>query len=173
MENIKVVIIDKYGIITDSKVKQFDSSELYKKAGFKSNNDFALRHVWTNININGKIYNDIVLYAKNKGSAGKENKYDLPPPVDKELFFGTMILVHYKAENVPESFAKKEWLKVYDSLMGGFESLGEEEEEEEEYVDEKDLTKQGYKRDGFIVDDNSDEDNLGYDSELCEEEYFD
>jgi hypothetical protein len=173
MENIKVVLIDKYGIITDSKVKQFDSSELYKKAGFKSSDGFALRHMWTNININGKIYNDIVLYAKSKGSAGKENKYDLPPPIDKELFFGTMILVHYKEENVPESFTKKEWLKVYESLMGGFESLGEEEEEEEEYVDEKDLTKQGYKRDGFVVDDNSDEEDFGYDSELSEDDYFD
>ena len=50
-----------------------------------------------------------------------------------------------------------------------FEDLDEEEEEsEEEYVDPKDLTKQGYKKDGFVVEDG----DMDFNSDSEEEEWI-
>ena len=61
----------------------------------------------------------------------------------------------------------EEWKKIRENLMGGFEDLDEEEEEsEEEYVDPKDLTKQGYKKDGFVVEDG----DMEFNSDSEEEE---
>ena len=66
-----------------------------------------------------------------------------------------------------EDFTVEEWKTAYEKLMGGFEDLDEEEEEsEEEYVDPEDLTKHGYKKDGFVVDDNT----IDYNSDSDEEE---
>jgi len=107
------------------------------------------------------------------GNHGKENKYDFPPPVDSALYFGTTILVH-TSENGANvlNLRKKDWSSIYNTLMGGFDDLNgsDEEEEEDEIVDPAELTKQGYKRDDFVVDD--DEQELEYESELSEEEYF-
>ena len=174
MENIKVVVIDRYGGISDSKLKEFNENELYKKAGFKTNDEFKCRHTWKNIVIKETLYEQLSIYAKTKGNAGKENKYDLPPPVDTALYFGNMLVIHYDKEKRPKPLTKSEWDSIYNSLMGGFESLGDEDDDEsDEEVDPSELTKQGYKRDGFIVDDDEEIDELEYDSELSIEDYFD
>jgi F-type H+-transporting ATPase subunit epsilon len=57
--------------------------------------------------------------------------------------------------------------KIIFQINSGFEDLVEEEEEsEEEYVDPKDLTKQGYKKDGFVVEDG----DMEFNSDSEEEE---
>ncbi|RZD41880.1 MAG: hypothetical protein CXT73_04145, partial [Methanobacteriota archaeon] len=57
------------------------------------------------------------------------------------------------AENCLD-FTFEEWKTIYEKLMGGFEDLDDNEEEsEEEYVDPENLTKQGYEKDGFVVED--------------------
>uniref|UniRef100_A0A6C0CMK1 Uncharacterized protein n=1 Tax=viral metagenome TaxID=1070528 RepID=A0A6C0CMK1_9ZZZZ len=173
MASVSVVLIDKYGKVSDSKVKEFKELELYKKAGFKTSDGFESRQSWKDVKVNKKIYNDITIYSKIKGNAGKENKYDLPPPIDKSLFFGTMVIVYYDENRVPMSLKKSEWKAIYETLMGGFESLDEEEEaSEDEILDKSKLDKYGYEKDGFIAEDDDCEEELEYDSELSEEEYF-
>ena len=54
---------------------------LFKLCGFTNSDNFGLRYIW-----NYKNYY-ISLYAKDYGRAGQENKYDLPPPLDKELYY--------------------------------------------------------------------------------------
>ena len=95
-------------------------------------------------------------YSKTKGNAGRENKYDLPPPMDSPLFFGNMILIRYDGcgdEKKPQHFTKTQWESVYTHLFGGFEDLNDEdeEEEEEEDIDPSKLDKYGYEKDGFVV----------------------
>ena len=62
--------------------KKFNN-ELYKLCGLKNSDNFGLRFTWH--------YNNyyISLYSKSNGNAGNENKYDLPPPLDNKLYFGT------------------------------------------------------------------------------------
>ena len=168
-----IVLIDKTGTITEKNVKDWDVSELYKKAGFKNPDKFVKQHTWSTIKTNDGVFHEIHLYGKTVGNHGKENKYDFPPPVDSALYFGTTILVH-TSENGANvlNLRKKDWLSIYNTLMGGFDDLNgsDEEDEEDEIVDPAELTKQGYKRDDFVVDD--DEQELEYESELSEEEYF-
>ena len=165
-----IILIDKYGKIKEQKIKKNDDAELYKKAGFKKEEGFSKRHSWP---VNDESAH-ISLYGKTDGSAGRENKYEFPPPVDNVLFFGTVVIVKSDANtNGLLDLTKSEWKEVYEKLYGGFEDLedddeDEEEEEEEELVDPSKLTKQGYIKDDFVVDD----EELEYESELSEEEYF-
>ena len=157
---VKVVIIEKQGTINTSSVKKFSKETLYKKCGFRKNTDFTRQAKW-------KFGNNkyVELYAKKSGRAGSENKYELPPPIDKDLFFGKMILVLYSGdeltnENVSD-FTKNDWDTFYEKLLGGFDDLTKEEtSSEEELIPEEFKTKDGYsKEDGFVVDEDEEEEN--------------
>jgi len=187
-----IVLIDKSGNVSDKKVKQYDEADLYKKAGFKKADGFSIQATWENVSIDDKCYPKIVMYGKKNGNAGKENQYEFPPPVDTTLCFGTVILVHKDANDSAKDLRAPEWSSIYDYLYGGFEDTRnqedddeeeEEEEEEMETIDASQITKQGYMKDDFIVDDgeceeeddddDEEEEDFEYESELSEDEYFD
>ena len=145
----RILIVEKTGVIKESSIKSFVEADLYKKAGFKTNEGFEQFHQWT---IDG---NTVSLYGKTSGRAGQENKYDFPPPVDKILFFGSCILTSDTG-----SLKKTQWEIIYEKLFGGFEDVGDDDSEISEDDDEDlDLprTKSGYVKDGFIVDEDDDE----------------
>jgi hypothetical protein len=153
MKNI--IVVKKGGGIEMLAVKNFSFETLYKKCRFRSNNGFNKQHTWKHNN------GFISLFARDHGRAGTENKYDMPPPVDAALFFGTMALVYHTNEKTNDNevldLEKDEWQLCYNNLFGGFEELGGEDsdEETEEEIPEEHQTEQGYsKEDGFIVDDN-------------------
>jgi hypothetical protein len=160
-----IILIDKTGSVKEQNVKDCSEDELYKKAKFKSGEDFKCHTTW-NLTINEKQYH-ISLYGKLTGRAGQENKYEFPPPVDKHLFFGTCLLLNRSSSDstIFENLSEKEWAKIYEHLYGGFEDIGSEDSEEE--PEEKDeyanipTTRAGYAKDGFVVDD----------SDSCDEEY--
>ncbi len=165
----KIVIVEKNKTLKETKVREFSLEQLFKKANFKSNKDFMNRHTW-------KIKdNYISLYAKNSGRANNENTYELPPPIDSQLYFGKMLLVKHTDEQISNSnvvdLTIEEWEKYYEKLFGGFIDLGEEDSySEEEEIPEKYKTKEGYsKEDGFIVDDDEEDEDYIPDDE--EEEY--
>ena len=112
---MKIVIIEKSGNIKTQNVKNFAIDELYKKCLFRKSNDFCQRHCWS-VKSKGKM-NHVVLYAKNKGKANTENKYDLPPPIDKDLYYGSMAIVNFQKVDGDETdavdFTSKEWEKIY------------------------------------------------------------
>jgi len=100
----------------------------------------SLRHSWKTSK--GEIH----LYAKKKGKAGDENKYEFPPPVDSELYFGKCLLV-----NPDGDLTVERWNEFYEKIMK-FEDIEQTESEEEE-MPEGEYTN-GYLKDGFIVSDN-------------------
>jgi len=158
---MKIVIVKKNGSIIDLEWKKnIDFDTMYKKAGFRKKADFEKRNTW-------KITDGefVSVYAKNVGRANTENKYELPPPVDSDLYFGKLIIIKH-SEEVPTvenctNLDGEEWKKMYEKLMGGFEDLDDEEESEEEYIAPEDLTKAGYKKDGFVVEDGEVEFEMG------------
>jgi hypothetical protein len=97
----------------------------------------------------------IELYCKTTGKAGQENKYEFPPPMDKILFFGNCVLINTNGNGDLKNLTDEEWNKIYTKLYGGFEDIGSEDsdEEEEEDLSGINLTKSGYEKDGFIVED--------------------
>tara|TARA_Y100000389_G_C17463214_1_gene523362 strand:+ start:2618 stop:3295 length:678 start_codon:yes stop_codon:yes gene_type:complete len=164
-----IVLINKKGDVKSHNIKQVVRTELYKKCGFKIDKAFERRATW-DVTVSNKKY-CIELWAKNEGNANTENKYDFPPPVDSELYFGTCCLIRVDKENNIISLSKEEWYSVYEKLFGGFEDIEVEDEYSEDELAEvpKEMkTKTGYLKDDFVVDDcNNNDDN---DDDLEDEE---
>jgi hypothetical protein len=183
---LNVIIVDKNATLKNLSIKDFKENELFKKCGFKKAEDFE-KQPPMNVKINGEKYM-IEVYAKSSGRAGNENKYDFPPPIDTQLFFGSCAIVA-KKQDVSESgkfkytnLSLELWEKMYEKLFGGFEDLATTALEDENEIDElanvpKDKkTKDGYLKDGFVVDSSdtseveSGSDDDDDDEEECDDE---
>lgn len=170
MSSLSVIVVEKTGVLKSLSIKEYSEDMLYKKAGFKSSNDFIKQYKWKSKSSEGdEIF--VSLYAKSNGKANSENKYEFPPPVDTKLFFGNCILVaSKKSENetiIPIHLTILMWNSIYEKLFGGFINLNKTAEEDDKEEDELDNIPEnkktkigGYLKDGFVVDD-----------ELEEEEY--
>lgn len=156
---ISIIIVEKTGVIKSQTIKEYKEDELYKKAGFKSGDGFEDRTNW-NVDINDQKYS-IHVFGKISGRAGQENKYDFPPPIDNTLFFGACILVNKSESGDAVNLSSKEWEAIYEHLFGGFEDLGDEDTSDDEDDEDADIprTKEGYAKDGFVVDDDAVEDD--------------
>jgi len=157
---VKVVFVSKDASLNEKSVKNLDLKTLHVKCNVKEDS-FGKRHTWK---VKGAYYS---VYAKDTGRHSSENKYDLPPPVDEELYFNIMAILKHSDEKITNDnvvdLTKEEWEKTYEQLFGGFENLDDTSgemsvDEEEENLSESEKTKQGYKKDGFVVDDEEDED---------------
>lgn len=201
--SISGVIIEKNCSLKNIKINEFDKDVLGKKCGFKKLDDFKLQHTFkTKFNKEKYV---VEIYGKLSGRANNENKYEYPPPIDNTLFFGNMMVV-CKINDVyasPDDFNVDVWKKIYTRLFGGFIDLSKTEEQDDleedelENVPEEMKTKEGYLKDGFIVDDEEDSEasyeiiveqegvnlddsddelsessTIDIDSELSEEEYM-
>ena len=160
---LNVIIIEKAGTLKSLAVKDFKLEELYKKCSFKKGDDFLKQTEWT-FKIEGKKYY-IELYGKTDGRPGAENKYDFPPPVDSTLLFGSCALVAYSKgeKKIFTDLTISLWNKAYEKLFGGFEDLTTTSVDDDDKGVEDELaavskskkTKQGYLKDGFVINDNS------------------
>jgi hypothetical protein len=156
---ISILIVEKNGVIKESCIKTFNIDDLFKKACFKSSENFKLQHIF-DISLNDTIS----LYGKTKGKANQENKYEFPPPIDNILFYGKCILIKNKKENNKvQSLTCDEWEKIYEKMMGGFDDLDSDEESSVDIIDPLLLTKDGYLKDNFVTDIISDEDDYDND----------
>ena len=161
---VKVLVVKKTGTIKIDNYNHENDEQLYKVAGLKSKEDFECVATWNVFNENNNLY-DYCVYAKKIGKAGQENKYDFPPPIDYDLYFGSCVILKKNNESY-KSLRVEEWEYIYENLFGGFEDLDGSEEErsvDSEIYSDEDYTKEGYLKDNFIVDDD----------ELEEEEYVD
>ena len=173
----KAVIINKNGDIEEVTLKDDSKDNYYKLCKFRKADGFEKQTTW---NINAKVKGEkikyqIELWARDNGKANTENKYDFPPPVDNDLFFGNCLLVNYDMENnTHKDISKPEWKAIYEKLFGGFEDLDdmanadENEEDELENIPAHMKTKQGYLKDNFVVDDEEEEEVADADSEESE-----
>jgi hypothetical protein len=172
--NNKFIIIEKNGTIKEVQVKKITTEELYKKCGFRKEEGFENRNTWENVKLGNSVYT-VQLWGKTDGKANTENKYDFPPPVDNLLLFGNCALVQVNKHNHNEftSLTKEQWLKIYETLFGGFEDIDNENDDEEsdelETIKKEMKTKKGgYLKDGFVVDSSSEEEIVSDDSEESE-----
>ena len=167
------MIIQKNGDSVSQEVRDASSENLYKRVGLRSQGSFAKRVSWKVGCDGNSIY--ISLYAKDSGNAGQENKTELPPPIDKDLYFGKIAIVASRDTegDDPVDLPLEIWKGVRDQLFGGFEDLGDDDSSEsEDDIAPEMMTKHGYEKDGFVVDESDDEEcsDIG-DSELSEDEY--
>lgn len=177
---VQIILVDISGKCSELEIKKFNKDELYKKCNFRKSDGFEMRHTW-NIKIKKHKYK-VEVWARDNGRANQENKYELPPPVDSDLYFGKMAIVSYFNGN-PCDLTLDTWSQMYNELMGGFEDLDdtaiddENESDELDNIADENKTEHGYLKDGFVVNDGEIEDGNSSDyyegSELEEEEYDD
>jgi hypothetical protein len=111
-------------------------------------------------------YNDLTIsiFAWTYGKAGRENKHELPPPIDNELYFGNIYVFAHKDGQLV-NFTEEQYHDFYETAFGGFEDIGSEDEwsEEDEEIEGE--------FDDFIVSENyetnsiSDEIDSDYETE--------
>jgi hypothetical protein len=162
---VKIIIVDKAKNKKCTDVKKFKIEELYKKCNLRKPDYFGKKHTWK---IN-KFNCYISVFAKDNGRANSESKFELPPPVDNTIYYGSMVLVKHDDPEIDdgnvENLTLEEFEKIYEEMFGGFEDLSKTSEEEEDELDnvpDEDKTKEGYLKDGFVVDDDEEEDDSDY-----------
>ena len=178
---LDIIIVERLGSLKLLSIKDFKQEELFKKCGFKKAEDFNKQTEWT-LKYDGKKY-FIQVFAKSEGRANSENKYDFPPPIDTKLFYGSCAIVgQVKKDDGSKCYVNLSlalWNKIYEKLFGGFEDLAatakEDEEEEDELANgpKEKKTKQGYLKDGFVVDSSDTEENSPSVSESDDEDLQD
>jgi hypothetical protein len=176
-ETTSVVIVSKSGKLTETDIVtntvtgiQELTEILSKKCDNKKSTGFSCYHTWRVRNKNNRFgfgdalattvkYVYIDIWAKTDGRAGQENKYELPPPIDEIIFFGNIALVARVDKEIACDLTLKRWNIIYEKLFGGFEDLSKTAEADEKEIDELEMipasqkTKNGYLKDGFIVED--------------------
>lgn len=172
--NIDILVVEKLGNLKIQSIKEFDQENLYKKCGFKNDNNFNLIHTW-NVEINEIKF--LKLFGKTKGKANFENKYEFPDPVN-DLIFGNSLLVGFDTSQKCISINLEDWDNAILQINKGFDTLkdsncdDEEEEDELAEMDPSQLTKEGYLKDDFIADSSEDEEEIDFiEGEIMEEEY--
>jgi hypothetical protein len=168
-----IIIVDKSASIKATKIKGLDRDTLYKKCGFRKADGFELRNKFK---IKKFGVDTVEVWARDSGKAGSENKYELPPPIDHTLYFGSIAIAAFDDNDEFIDLTEDTWKKVYEHLFGGFEDIDDADSEAEYIEDELDSvptekkTKSGYLKDGFVVDTNCDSDE---EEEDCSEEESD
>jgi hypothetical protein len=179
---LNIIIVEKNAELKMLSIKDFKEEELFKKCGFKKKDDFVQQTQW-NIKIDNTKY-IVHVYAKTQGRANSENKYDFPPPIDTKLFFGNCAIIAKKQSLSDNKFFEYVslsldlWKRMYEKLFGGFEDLAMTALEDENEIDELEnipkskKTKDGYLKDGFVVDssdtDEEIDDSDGNEEDECE-----
>ena len=157
---------------------------LSKKCGYRNHDGFSCYHTWryknkkkfsfhTNAESESEsvssavestpkhIYIDI--WGKTDGRSGNENKYEIPPPIDELLFFGNLAFVARIDKEHAVNLTIELWTTIYEKLFGGFEDLAitatEDDNESDElaYIPDSMKTINGYLKDGFVVEDDSED----------------
>lgn len=176
-----IVVISKTGTLSECMVEPEHETTveqltvlLSKKCGYRNHNDFSCYHTWKYKNkkkfefmigseevIPKYIYVDV--WGKTDGRAGYENKYEMPPPIDELIFYGNIALVARADKETAINLTTQLWEIIYEKLFGGFDDLVATAMEDENEIDELDSipkhkkTNNGYLKDGFVVDDDSED----------------
>ena len=176
-QSLNIIIVEKTGLLKLLAIKDFKEDELFKKCGFKKSEDFIKQNEWNVKYPSGSsgIKYFISVYAKTDGRANSENKYDFPPPIDNKLYFGNCAIVakikNSDGKQIFTNLSLEIWEKIYEKLFGGFEDLASTAIEDENEVDElanipkEHKTKQGYLKDGFVVDSDCDENSDDFETD--------
>lgn len=180
-----IVIVSKTGTLAECIVDPKNETTLEdltlllsKKCGFRSSEGFSCYHTWRyknkhkySFNTSASLGEDatvpkyiyVDLWGKTDGRAGQENKYELPPPVDHLLMYGSIALVARIDKQNAVNLTIHLWEKIYEKLFGGFEDLSATVAEDENEIDELESipqhkkTSNGYLKDGFVIEDDSED----------------
>lgn len=179
--NISVIIVEKTGSLKSLCVKNYDETQLYKRCGFKSDNNFQKRCEWSIVKDSKKYI--ITAYGKDVGRVGLENNYKFPAPINNISLFGNCVLVLTLDNNnnieggSVESLNIDFWENIHPTLLTGSSNFGNicHETYKETTPSGNETFSNTNEGSNSILNDNEDS-NISYNeneiSELVEEEYL-
>ena len=142
---VKIIILQRNGNINDleisSRCKNIKTN-LSKKIENKGDGNFNEIGKWDNDDY------DIVLFGWNKGVKENENKHEIPPPFDDNIYYGDIGCCKVSKNGQILNFKIEDYEKFYNDKYGGLDDLLSESSSD-------------------------DDDNLSINSELMREEYSD
>ena len=130
---------------------------------------------------------NLYIFGYKEGRAGTENKHELPPPYDKTLFFGDILVVASKGSvwnKDFQSFLPEMYETFYEKAFGGFEEIDEDDENdessdeesvvleeiEEEIVEEKEEVDDSSEDESDEEEESEDEEEDGEEAEIIKED---
>ena len=128
-----IIIVDKGGYIKSTKTKSLTRETLYKKCGFRKAEGFDIRNKFV---IKRFGVETVEVWARDAGKAGAENKYELPPPIDHALYFGSIAVAAFDSDDEFIDLTEDTWNKIYEHMFGGFEDIDNPDSEAEYSEDE-------------------------------------
>lgn len=161
----KAIILEKSGNIRENIIKNNNISTIKKIIKVKGAGKIEKIHYWKDDD------NIISIYGFIEGSAGNENKHELPPPLDCDLFFGDLVVTKEK-DNKMEDFITQDFMHFYSKKCGGFEDL-ESSDEKSSDISNKSDSDSDYLPSSDHDSDEDDEDyekNVKKDEEKVDEE---
>lgn len=99
---------------------------------------------------------NIFIYAWEEGKPGDENKHELPPPLDTNLYFGNIYVFAHGVRGL-KNLNKNTFKRIYKRSFKGFYSLGDEDSERS-----SDGNDSGSSLADFIVNDENDSEESDY-----------
>ena len=70
----------------------------------------------------------ISIYGWKDGNAGQENKTELPPPEDSDLYFGDILVIKSNGKDI-KNITLSDYHNFIEESNGGFEDIGSEDTE--------------------------------------------
>lgn len=181
--SVSIIVIDKNGIMKQQNVKNLTQDTIYKKCGLRNSNGFHRRHVWY---IHTMDIDTVELWSCDTVKSGLDNKYELPPPLENKVYYGSMALISVQNDGTFENLTLNMWAQIYENLLEdssnhedsqdnnsvtfpdtrrstNYDNIHDDEEEDEEEDNEGSETSE------YIQEENT----TIYEDGLNEEEYHD
>jgi len=143
------------------KIKQNGGLKEIKNNEVDNLDNIPIIHYWKE--------DSIQLLGHNIEKGCNENKYDLPPPIDTELYFGDLYIVKVDSNNNIIDFTLKDFEKFYNLKFKGFYDINSTDEEEEDelsehtsdrdFIDDEDIEDNDDEEDEEILEDNEDDED--------------
>lgn len=71
----------------------------------------------------------VVMYGWTDGEAGNENKHELPPPIDTDLYFGDILAFRVNGNGHLDDFTEELYHNFVEHMLGGFSDLESDDDD--------------------------------------------
>jgi hypothetical protein len=118
------LLIEKDGTIKITSIK--NPEKLYSICNYRNDTNFEVLYTWKNAMVNYE------LYGKKKMKGSVKNNYQMPYPIDKELYYGGLCVIKKINQGIV-NMTMEDWVLI----MNRFKNKDEDNDKDEKDVNER------------------------------------